>query len=518
VCGVVGIVGKNPVNQTIYDALTIMQHRGQDAAGMMTFGNGRFNQRKGNGLARDIFRQHHMERLTGNIGIGHVRYPTAGSSSPALAQPFYVNAPYGIALAHNGNLVNAHTLIQEVFKEDLRHVNTDSDSEVILNVFAHELQKRGKLVPDHNDIFEAVKGVHKRCSGGYAVVAMIANYGIVGFRDPHGIRPLIYGKRQSGQGEEYMIASESIALRALGFEVIADVQPGEAVFVSSQGELQTQQCSEQVDHCPCIFELVYFARPDSIMDDISVYKARLRMGEKLAEKIQRLNLNEDIDVVVPIPDTSRVSAQVLAHNLGAKFREGLVKNRYIGRTFIMPGQSARKKSVRQKLNAIELEFKDKNVLLVDDSIVRGTTCNEIIQMARDAGARKVYFASAAPPVRYPNVYGIDMPSADELIAHNKTVEQICKEIGADWLVYQDLEDLIDCAKEGNPAIEHYDCSVFDGNYITGDVDSSYLAHLHDVRNDKAKQGNANISVNTSESVDEDSAGGSAVVDLYNDVS
>jgi amidophosphoribosyltransferase len=446
-----------------------------------------------------------------------VRYPTAGSSSPALAQPFYVNAPYGIALAHNGNLVNAHTLINEVFKEDLRHVNTDSDSEVILNVFAHELQKRGKLVPDHNDVFEAVKAVHRRCSGGYAVVAMIANYGMVGFRDPHGIRPLVYGKRQTEQGYDYMIASESIALRGLGFEIIDDVLPGQAVFVSSQGELQVQQCSEKIDHSPCIFELVYFARPDSIMDDISVYKARLRMGEKLAEKIQRLKLDNDIDVVVPIPDTSRVSAQVLAHNLGAKFREGLVKNRYIGRTFIMPGQGVRKKSVRQKLNAIELEFKDKNVLLVDDSIVRGTTCNEIIQMAREAGARKVYFASAAPPVRYPNVYGIDMPSADELIAHNKTVEQICAEIGADWLLYQDLDDLIDCAREGNPAIQHYDCSVFDGKYVTGDVDSTYLEHLHEVRKDSAKHG-ATESSNGYNSEEDDHGGGSAVVDLYNDVS
>lgn len=503
-CGVVGVVGKSRVNQIIYDALTILQHRGQDAAGMMTFGEGRFNQRKGNGLVSDVFRQYHMERLVGNIGIGHCRYPTAGSSSPALAQPFYVNTPYGIALAHNGNLVNTGALTQEVFKEDLRHVNTDSDSEVMLNIFAHELQKIGKLTPSHDDIFHAVKAVHKRCSGGYAIVSMIANYGILGFRDPHGIRPLVYGKRETDAGPEYMIASESVALQAQGYDCISDVAPGQAVFISAAGEIHLEQCSTAVAHTPCIFEYVYFARPDSIVDKISVYKARLRMGEKLAEKIQRLYPQHDIDVVVPIPDTSRVSAQVLAYNLNVKFREGLIKNRYIGRTFIMPGQNVRKKSVRQKLNAIELEFKDKNVLLVDDSIVRGTTCNEIIQMAREAGARNVYFASAAPPVRYPNVYGIDMPSADELIANGKTIEQICYEIGADWLVYQDLEDLIEAAREGNPDIETFDCAVFDGKYVTGDVDQSYLEQLHNARNDSAKGDRAGVSE-------------SAVVDLYNDV-
>lgn len=508
-CGVVGVVSKSGVNQVIYDALTILQHRGQDATGMMTYGEGQFSQRKGNGLVRDVFRQHHMERLTGNIGVGHCRYPTAGSSSPALAQPFYVNTPYGIALAHNGNLVNATKLRTEVFEGDLRHVNTDSDSEVMLNVFAHELQKLGKLRPTQNDIFKAVRALHKRCSGGYAVVAMICDYGIVGFRDPQGIRPLIYGKRETKKGAEYMIASESVALKALGFEPIADVAPGEAVYIEASGSIHIEKCADVSTHTPCIFEYVYLARPDSIIDDISVYKARLRMGEKLADKITRLYPEHDIDVIVPIPDTSRVSAQVLAYNLDVKFREGLVKNRYIGRTFIMPGQSARKKSVRQKLNTIELEFKDKNVLLVDDSIVRGTTCNEIIQMARDAGARKVYFASAAPPVRYPNVYGIDMPSADELIAHNKTVDQICEEIGADWLIYQDLDDLIDSAREGNPAIQHFDCSVFDGVYVTGDVDKDYLASLHEARNDEAK-------CNSNDFIE--SVGDSAVVDLYNDIS
>ena len=502
------MVAKSGVNQSIYDALTVLQHRGQDAAGMMTYGNGRFNQRKGNGLVRDVFRQHHMDRLTGNIGIGHCRYPTAGSSSAALAQPFYVNTPYGIALAHNGNLTNATELSQEVFQSDLRHVNTDSDSEVMLNVFAHELQKQGKLQPTSDDVFSAVESVHRRCSGGYAVVAMIADYGVVGFRDPHGIRPLVYGKRDGDSGTEYMIASESVALDVLGFERIGDVRPGEAVFINAEGELKTYQSSKQVPVAPCIFEHVYFARPDSIMDDISVYKSRLRMGEKLADKILRSRPEHDIDVVIPIPDTSRVSAQVLAYRLGVKFREGLIKNRYIGRTFIMPGQSVRKKSVRQKLNAIDLEFKDKTVLLVDDSIVRGTTCNEIIQMAREAGAKQVYFASAAPPVRHPNVYGIDMPSADELIAHGKSVDQICSEIGADWLVYQDIEDLIASAKEGNPEIENFDCSVFTGEYITGDVDGDYLAALHASRNDASKQNNDSHSPKHE----------SAVVDLYNDVS
>lgn len=509
-CGVVGVVGRAGVNQMLYDALTVLQHRGQDAAGIMTYGAGRFNQRKGNGLVRDVFRQHHMEHLAGNIGVAHCRYPTAGSSSPALAQPFYVNSPYGIALAHNGNLVNASALMEDVFREDLRHINTDSDSEVILNVFAHELQKLGKLKPVAGDIFHAVKAVHRRCSGGYAVVAMIAGYGIVAFRDPHGIRPLVYGKRQSDAGTEYMVASESVALSAQGFDCIADVAPGQAAYIESDGTLHLEQCATPAAHTPCIFEYVYFARPDSIIDDISVYKARLRMGEKLGEKILRLYPEHDIDVVVPIPDTSRVSAQVLAYNLGVKFREGLVKNRYIGRTFIMPGQGARKRSVRQKLNAIELEFRDKNVLLVDDSIVRGTTCNEIIQMAREAGAKKVYFASAAPPVRYPNVYGIDMPSAKELIAYGRSDEEISRLIGADWLVYQDLEDLVDCAREGNPAIEHFDCAVFDGVYVTGDVDQGYLAKLHDARNDMAKQHSQKTQAARSDD--------SALVDLYNDAS
>jgi amidophosphoribosyltransferase len=485
-CGIVGIVAKSSVNQDLYDALTVIQHRGQDAAGIVTCDNGRLNQRKGNGLAKDVFHNRHMQRLTGNIGIGHVRYPTAGSSSPALAQPLYVNSPYGISLAHNGNLTNSSELSQELFQTDLRHLNTDSDSEVLLNVFAHELQKLGKLAPSADDIFTAVAGVHARCRGGYAAIAMLANYGVVGFRDPNGIRPVVYGVRETASGSEYMIASESVALDALGFELVGDIAPGEAVYIDIEGNLHIRQCSHYPKATPCIFEHVYFARPDSIIDGVSVYKTRLRQGEKLAAKILALRPDHDIDVVIPIPESSRIAAQSMAHNLGVKFREGLVKNRYIGRTFIMPGQSQRKKSVKQKLNTIGLEFKDKNVMLVDDSIVRGTTCQQIIEMARDAGAAKVYFASAAPPVRYPNVYGIDMPSAKELIAHGKTEEEVASLIGADWLVYQDLSDLVDSAKEGNPDVTEYDCSVFNGEYVTGDVDEAYLAKLDAARNDDNK--------------------------------
>ena len=400
-CGVVGIVAKSNVNQELYDALTVLQHRGQDAAGIVTCDEGRLNQRKGNGLVKDVFHNRHMQRLTGTYGVGHVRYPTAGSSSPALAQPFYVNSPYGISLAHNGNLTNAEVLSKELFQSDLRHLNTNSDSEVLLNVFAHELQRLGKLAPSAEDIFTAIRGVHDRCRGGYAVVAMMSNYGVIGFRDPHGLRPIVYGVRETSQGPEYMIASESVALDALGFTLVRDIAPGEAVYIDVEGNLHTQQCANNPQSSPCIFEHVYFARPDSIMDGISVYKSRLRQGERLAAKVARLRPDHDIDVIVPIPDSSRIAGQSMAHNLGLKFREGLVKNRYIGRTFIMPGQSQRKKSVKQKLNTIGLEFKDKNVMLVDDSIVRGTTCRQIIEMAREAGAAKVYFASAAPPVRFP---------------------------------------------------------------------------------------------------------------------
>ncbi|OQW91375.1 MAG: amidophosphoribosyltransferase [Beggiatoa sp. IS2] len=485
-CGIIGIVAKSAVNQGLYDGLTVLQHRGQDAAGIVTCDSERLYLRKNNGLVRDVFHTRHMLNLRGTVGIGHVRYPTAGCASSAEAQPFYVNSPYGIALAHNGNLTNVDTLKKDLFHEALRHTNTDSDSEVLLNVFARELQKIGKIHLTEKDIFTAVSGVHQRCRGAYAVVALIKGYGMVAFRDPYGIRPLVFGKNNTARGVEYIVASESVAIDVLGFNLVRDVAPGEAVFINSQGQLYTRQCAANPVHSPCIFEFVYLARPDSIMDGISVYKARMRMGKSLAKKILRLYPNHDIDVVIPIPDTSRTAALQVAHILNRKYREGFVKNRYIPRTFIMPGQSMRKRSVRQKLNAIGLEFKNKNVLLVDDSIVRGTTCKQIIQMAREAGARKVYFASAAPPVRYPNVYGIDMPSVAELLAHNHSVEEIAKEIGADWVVYQDLEDLVAAARKGNKEIKDFDMSCFDGRYVTGDVDEDYLARLARQRSDVAK--------------------------------
>ena len=490
-CGLVGVVTSHDVGVCLYDTLTVLQHRGQDAAGIMTSDHGKLNLRKDNGLVKDVFRTRHMRRLTGQMGIGHVRYPTAGSSSPALAQPFYVNSPYGLSLAHNGNLTNTAELNRELYKTDLRHMNTDSDSEVLLNIFAHELSQKKQIEPRPEDIFSAVEGVHKRCRGGYAAVVMITGYGILGFRDINGIRPLVFGSRTSSGQKEYMIASESVALDSQGFTIERDVAPGEAVYIDVKGNLHTKVCGEYGIHAPCIFEHVYFARPDSLMDSISVYKARLRMGQRLAEKVKRLRPEHDIDVVIPIPDTSRTSALELANYLGIKYREGFVKNRYIGRTFIMPGQSQRHKSVRQKLNAIELEFKEKNVLLVDDSIVRGTTSKQIIQMAREAGAKKVYFASAAPAIRYPNVYGIDMPAATELIAAGKTDEEVESQIGADWLIYQDLEDLIAAAAEGNPKIQRFECSVFNGEYITSDVDEMYLKRLELVRNDAAKSARNN---------------------------
>jgi amidophosphoribosyltransferase len=485
-CGIIGIVGKSSVNQALYDGLTVLQHRGQDAAGIVTGEDDRLYLRKNNGLVRDVFHTSHMLNLRGNMGIGHVRYPTAGCESSAEAQPFYVNSPYGITLAHNGNLTNAEALKKDLFQDDLRHINTDSDSEILLNIFARELQKLNKLQINQKDIFEAVKGVHKRCRGGYAAVLMITGLGIVAFRDPYGIRPVVFGKRNTTTGAEYMVASESVAIDVSGFELVRDIAPGEAIFITADGQLYTRQCAENPQLSPCIFEIVYMARPDSIMDGVSVYKARLRMGKSLAKKILRLYPKYDIDVVIPIPDTSRTAAVQLAYILNRKYREGFVKNRYIPRTFIMPGQSMRKKSVRQKLNAIGLEFKNKNVLLVDDSIVRGTTSQQIIQMARDAGANKVYFASAAPPVRHPNVYGIDMPSAHELLAHNRTTEELAEIIGADWLVYQDLEDLIACARKGNKSIKQFDTSCFTGHYVTGDVVQGYLDHIERSRNDAAK--------------------------------
>ena len=482
-CGIVGIVAKSYVNQEIYDALTFLQHRGQDAAGIVTCHDGRFFLRKDNGLVRDVFRTRHMRRLVGNMGIGHVRYPTAGSASAAEAQPFYVNSPYGIALAHNGNLTNTVELSKSIFKSDLRHINTNSDSEVLLNVFAHELQRLGQLVPSEEDIFYAVRQLHRRCLGGYAVIAMITGIGIVGMRDPFGIRPLCYGKRESAQGTEYMVASESVALDSAGYTMVRDLAPGECIYITEAGEVFTRQCAEAPVLSPCLFEYVYLARPDSVMDGISVYKARLKMGEYLADQILRDWPDHDIDVVIPIPDTSRTSAVELANKLGVKLREGYIKNRYIGRTFIMPGQTQRQKSVRQKLNPIELEFRGKNVLLVDDSIVRGTTSTLIIEMAREMGAKKVYFASAAPAVRFPNVYGIDMPSVDELVAHGRTDAEVGEMIGADRMIYQDLEDLIRSTQGGGSDIASFDCSVFDGNYVTGDIDDVYLAGLEALRND-----------------------------------
>ena len=480
-CGIIGIVATGPVNQALYDGLTVLQHRGQDAAGIMTCDDGALHLRKDRGLVRDVFRTRHMKRLKGRMGIGHVRYPTAGSCSNAESQPLYVNSPYGIALAHNGNLTNAAQLGKELFESDLRHINTHSDSEILLNVFAHELQSVRKLSMDPDDIFDAVARVHQRASGAYSAVAMIAGHGVVGFRDPLGIRPLVFGERHTDDGTDYAIASESVALDALGYHLVRDVQPGEALYIDREGGLHTRQCADNPAYRPCIFEHVYFARPDSVLDGVSVHKARLRMGVKLAEKIIRVRPQHDIDVVIPIPDTSRTSALELANALGVTFREGFIKNRYIGRTFIMPGQAVRKKSVRQKLNPIPLEFRDKNVLLVDDSIVRGTTSRQIIQMAREAGARKVYFASAAPAVRYPNVYGIDMPTRQELIASDRTDDEVGADIGADWLVYQDLEDLIDAVQRGNPALMAFDCSVFTGEYVTGDIDSAYLNALESRR-------------------------------------
>ncbi|MDP3331345.1 MAG: amidophosphoribosyltransferase [Methylococcaceae bacterium] len=485
-CGIAAIVSHQAVNQDLFDALTVLQHRGQDAAGIVTCEGSRLHLRKENGLARDVFTNAQMLKLRGNMGIAHVRYPTAGCTSSAEAQPFYVNSPFGLTLAHNGNLTNTEELKKALFVEDQRHINTDSDSEVLLNVFAHELQSLGKLQLSVDDVFQAVAGVHRRCRGAYAVVIMIAGFGILGFRDPHGIRPIVFGTRNTKEGSEIMMASESVALDVLGFNLVRDIQPGEAVFVEQSGAMHTRQCAESIDHSPCIFEYVYFARPDSIIDRISVYKARLRMGEKLATKILREWPDHDIDVVIPIPDTSRTSSLQLANKLGVKYREGFIKNRYIGRTFIMPGQQMREKSVRQKLNAISLEFEGKNVLLVDDSIVRGTTSAQIIQMARDAGAKKVYFASAAPPVRYPNVYGIDMPAAHELIAHDRTEQDVCEAIGADHIIYQDLDDLIEAVRKGNPDIAHFDTSCFSNQYVTGDIDDAYLARTEALRNDSAQ--------------------------------
>lgn len=487
-CGVIGVCAFEPVGQLLYDGLTILQHRGQDAAGIATLQDDRFYLHKANGMVRDVFLNDHMLKLVGNMGIGHVRYPTAGTSSTAEAQPLYVNSPYGIALAHNGNLTNTQALAKQLYESDRRHLNTDSDSEVLLNIFANELQKSGKARLEPEDIFGALRVVYERCHGAYGVVAMISGHGLVAFRDPNGIRPLIYGRRLTQTGVEYMVASESVALTALGFEVVSDVAAGEAIFIDLNHNVHRQICSDTIKHTPCIFEYVYFARPDSTIDNISVHKARMRMGEKLAQKIiKEWGENHGIDVVIPIPDTSRNSALECASHLGVKYREGFNKNRYIGRTFIMPGQALRKKSVRQKLNAIALEFKNKNVLLVDDSIVRGTTCHEIIQMARDAGAKNVFFASVAPPVIFPNVYGIDMPVRSELISSGRTVEEVRELIGADRLIFQDLNDLIEAVNNTKYSkVDGFDCSVFDGCYVAGQIDEAYLQSLQNKRADHKK--------------------------------
>ncbi len=483
-CGILGIVAKSPANQLLYDGLLMLQHRGQDASGIVTAQGNTFHMHKGLGLVRDVFRTRNMRALAGNIGIGHVRYPTAGSAnSSAEAQPFYVNSPFGIVLSHNGNLTNAEELSQELFRADLRHVNTNSDTEVLLNVLAHELQESTRNCQlDPATIFTAVSGVHRRCKGAYAVIAMIAGYGLLAFRDPYGIRPLVFGTVESENGYEYLIASESVALDTLGFKLIRDVAPGEAIFIDEAGNFYNKQCATNYSLNPCIFEYVYLARPDSVIDGISVYETRLNMGEHLAEKIRESMHHLDIDVVIPIPDSSRPSALQLANQLGVNFREGFVKNRYVGRTFIMPGQQQRRKSVRQKLNAIGIEFRGKNVLLVDDSIVRGTTSREIVQMAREAGAHKIYFASAAPPVRYPNVYGIDMPTRQELIATDRDTEEICREIGADYLIYQDLEALSRAISKISPTLRNFETSCFDGKYITGDVTTEYLRTIELQRN------------------------------------
>ena len=499
-CGIIGIVAnmRYNVNQMLFDGMTVLQHRGQDAAGMVTCDGDRLYLRKNNGSVRNVFRTRHMQNLVGHMGIGHVRYPTAGTSSSAEAQPLYVNSPYGITVAHNGNLTNADDLTKRLYKEDLRHLNTTSDSEILLNIFAHELSKgepkhiEKNLYLDVEDIFAAVKGVHEKCEGSYSVISMIVGYGVLAYRDPHGIRPLVMGSKDGPDGKEWIFASESVAIVSLGFEVERDVEPGEAVFIDAEGKFYSKQCAEYSEYSPCIFEYVYFARPDSTINGISVHQTRINMGEALAKKIITDFPENDIDVVIPIPDSGRISALQLASTMGIEYREGFVKNRYIGRTFIMPGQQIRKKSVRKKLNAITHEFEGKNVLLVDDSIVRGNTSKQIIQMAREVGANKVYFASAAPPVAYPNVYGIDMPAVSELIANGRNNDEICEFIGADKLFYQDLEDLIECCSIGENPPKIFDCSCFNGDYVCGNITEDYLELLQKKRNDSAK--NAQLKV------------------------
>ena len=479
-CGIVGVASQSPVNQLIYDALLLLQHRGQDAAGIVTQLGTKFYMHKAKGMVRDVFRTRNMRALPGNIGLGQVRYPTAGNAfSEEEAQPFYVNAPFGIVLVHNGNLTNVPALKSQLFNADHRHINTDSDTEVLINVLAHELEKTTRGLPlSPVDVFAAVRGVHARVKGSYAVVALIAGHGLLAFRDPYGIRPLCMGKSADGT---IMVASESVTLEGTGFALERNIAPGEAIFVDLDNQVFTEQCAAKTQLNPCIFEYVYLARPDSVMDGISVYQARLNLGETLAKRVISTVPPDQIDVVIPIPESSRPSAMQLAQLLGLPYREGFVKNRYVGRTCIMPGQEVRKKSVRQKLNAITSEFKGRNVLLVDDSIVRGTTSKEIVQMARDAGARRVYMASAAPPVRYPNVYGIDMPTSEELVAHGRTVAQICEMIGADALIYQDVDSMKSAIGKLNPAIKDFDASCFDGVYVTGGISNDDVKRINENR-------------------------------------
>lgn len=484
-CGIVGLFGQAQVAGRLYDALTVLQHRGQDAAGITTLDQDRMRTARGMGLVRDVFDEESVVTLTGHLGIGHVRYPTAGCDGPDEAQPMYVNSPCGIALGHNGNLVNSESLSRELFETDRRHINTDSDSEVLLNVLAHELSKAATKNLNPAAVFAAVEGVHRRCQGAYATIALVAGVGLLGFRDLHGIRPAVLGQRQTPDGMEYMIASESAALQILEFEVVGDLAPGEAVLITLDGQLHRQVSPLAKAHTPCLFEYVYFARPDSLIDDLSVYKSRLRMGEALAKTILEQWPDHDIDSVIPVPDTSRTACLPLAQALGVKYREGLIKNRYIGRTFIMPGQTERARSVRRKLTAIDLEFRNKNVLLVDDSIVRGTTSKQIIQMARDAGAKKVYLASASPPVRYPNVYGIDMPAASELVAANRSEQEVSEFIGADRLFYQRIEDLEQAVLGKNTRLAGFDSSCFTGQYVTGLADG-YLTELEARRGDAVR--------------------------------
>jgi amidophosphoribosyltransferase len=485
-CGIVGVFGHSAVSAVIYEGLSMLQHRGQDAAGIATCFEDRFYLEKGNGLLTDVFKAGEMARLLGNMGVGHVRYPTAGCSSVAEAQPFYVNSPYGIIFAHNGNLTNVSEIVDSIFQTDMRHLNTSSDSEVMLNVFAHAMARRGAVKPTEHDVFAAVEEVHRRCKGGYAAIAMVVGVGMIAFRDLHGIRPLVFGSRGQGKAAEYMIASESVALQGGGFELDRDLAPGEAIFINMEGSVHRHVSTQAHEKTPCIFEFVYLARPDSVVDGASVYQCRINMGTKLAAKIKREWAHLPIDVVIPIPSTSRVAAQEIATQLSLPYRDALVRNRYVGRTFIMPGQAQRKQSVRRKLNPIPKFFQGKNVLLVDDSIVRGTTIREIIAMVREQGAKNVYVCSAAPPVRFPNVYGIDMPARSELIASGRNVPELAKVIGADELIFQDLEDLKEAITEAAPGLTHFDTSIFDGAYVTGDITEAYLNTLEQKRNDAAK--------------------------------